>query len=170
MLALLDLIPKWVWAALVVALSATSCKLQWDSRNLHIEIEKGKTYVAQLETAIAKSNAASAAQHAENEARARAAEEDARKRQVALAADAANARTELDRLRATVSAQTPAGLRASGTNLAPGLDYADPYPELFLQCVDRYAAVAANADGHASDVKTLMAAWPSATAPVESSK
>jgi multidrug resistance efflux pump len=160
MLALLDLIPKWVWAALVATLAATSCKLKWDNSGLTIEIEKGKTYVAQLETAIAQSNEASAQALAANEAKARQAERDASVRMAALSRDAAAAKSERDRLRVAVAAYTAPRLTALGKSLAPELDHASPFPELFLQCTDRYVELAAKADGHASDVRTLIDAWP----------
>jgi hypothetical protein len=48
MIALFDLIPKWVWAALVAALTATSCKLTIDNAGFRLEIEKGKTEIAQV--------------------------------------------------------------------------------------------------------------------------
>lgn len=160
MLTLLNLVPKWVWLALVAALSATSCKLKWDNSGLSLEIEKGKTYVAQLEKSIAKANTARVQQLVENEQRARAAEQAASSRQRTLLADAGAARVELDRLRSALESHTSPRLTASGVTFAPSLDYADPVPELFLQCTARYIDLAAKADGHANDVKTLVDAWP----------
>ena len=160
MLTLVNLIPKWVWVALVATLSATSCKLKWDNSGLSLEIEKGKTYVAQLENSIAQANTARAQQLAENEQRARVAEVAASNRQRALLADARAAAVELDGLRSALAAYTSPRLTASATTKAPGTVYTDPVPELLLQCADRYLEVARAADGHASDVKTLMDAWP----------
>lgn len=157
---LLNLVPKWVWLAVVAALSATSCKLKWDNSGLSLEIEKGKTYVAQLEKSIAQANTARVQQLVENEQRARAAEQAASSRQRALAADARAARAELDGLRTALEAHDGPRLTASATPFAPGLDYTDPVPELFLQCTSRYIDLAAKADGHANDVKTLTEAWP----------
>lgn len=48
MQVLFDLIPKWLLAAIVVALSATSCKLHWDKSGLVVDIEKARTSIAQL--------------------------------------------------------------------------------------------------------------------------
>ena len=160
MLALLDLIPKWVWAALVATLAATSCKLKWENGELSIEIEKGKTYVAQLEASISKANAVASENAAENERRVRSAEASARKRADVLSADAAAARSELDRLRDALSSYTARGLTAKAESLAPGLDTTDPIPDLFLQCTARYVDLAGKADGHVNDVKTLIEAWP----------
>lgn len=49
MTALLALIPRWVYAALVAMLAATSCKFKWDANGLALEIEKHKVAAAQLE-------------------------------------------------------------------------------------------------------------------------
>lgn len=49
MTALLSLIPRWVYAALVAMLAATSCKFRLDANGLALEIEKHKVAAAQLE-------------------------------------------------------------------------------------------------------------------------
>lgn len=49
MTALLSLIPRWVYAALIAMLAATSCKFKWDANGLALEIEKHKVAAAQLE-------------------------------------------------------------------------------------------------------------------------
>ena len=49
MTALLSLIPRWVYAALVAMLAATSCKFKWDKDGLALEVEKHKVAAAQLE-------------------------------------------------------------------------------------------------------------------------
>ena len=51
MTALLSLIPRWVYAALVAMLAATSCKFKWDKDGLALEVEKHKVAAAQLEAA-----------------------------------------------------------------------------------------------------------------------
>lgn len=160
MLTLFNLVPKWLLVAIVAMLSATSCKLKWDNGQLSIEVEKHATHIAQLETSIANTSAEAARHSADLERTARAAEKAAAVRQAALRRDAESARTELDGLRVALSAYTKPRLTASSASIAPGLDYTDPVPELFLQCAGRYVDLAAKADGHASDVKTLMDAWP----------
>jgi hypothetical protein len=160
MLALIDLIPKWVWLALVAALSATSCKLKLENGSLSLEIEKHATHIAQLETRMAEANADAAQQAADNQARARAVEQQASARASANRVAAASAASELERLRVALSGYTRPRLTSSAATLAPGLDYADPLPELFLDCSRRYIDVASKADGHALDAQTLMGAWP----------
>jgi hypothetical protein len=45
--ALLAMVPRWVWAALVVALSATSCKLNVDLGAVKLELQKANTTIAE---------------------------------------------------------------------------------------------------------------------------
>ena len=177
MLALLNLVPKWVWLAIVAALSATSCKLKLENGQLSIEVEKHATKIARLETNIARletniaiSNQQAAEQAARNQATAREAERAAASRQAALRRDAAVAATELERLRVALSTYTSPRLYAAPASIAPGIDNPDPIPELFLDCSRRYIELAGKADGHASDVKTLIDAWPLGPTPVESGK
>jgi len=40
------------------------------------------------------------------------------------------------------------------------LEYANTLGDVFAECSARYAEVAAAADGHASDARTLIEAWP----------
>lgn len=49
MTALFALIPRWVYAALIAMLAATSCKFKWDKDGLALEVEKHKVAAAQLE-------------------------------------------------------------------------------------------------------------------------
>lgn len=89
--------------------------------------------------------------------RIRKAESNAEMRQnenIRLAGDAAatagRLRNELSAARGRLSAATAAACReTAGAAL-----------ELLGTCADEYRAVAAAADGHASDVKTLSDAWP----------
>ena len=49
MTALLSLIPRWVYAAMIAMLAATSCKFKLDKDGLTLEVEKHKVAAAQLE-------------------------------------------------------------------------------------------------------------------------
>ena len=49
MTALLAIIPRWVYAALIAMLAATSCKFKWDKDGLALEVEKHKVVAAKLE-------------------------------------------------------------------------------------------------------------------------
>ena len=157
----LDFIPKFVWAALVVALAATSCKLKVDNNGLSFEIEKNATRIAELKESISTSNAQAAIAGADMERKTRAAIEASKVRERVLAADANSARTELAGLRLAVAkASGGFGLRQATNPLGSNLEYTDPFPELFLQCSERYIGLAGKADGHTSDIKTLIDSWP----------
>ena len=153
----LDLIPRWLLLAAVVLLLAVSAVTQVDNIKLSLDLEKSKTYAAQLETTIANANARTNARIAVSESKARKAVEASQVRARLLSRDADSARVALDRLRDTI--KTPYGLRAPGNAIGASLDYADATADL-LTVSSRYVALAEKCDGHASDVKTLTDAWP----------
>lgn len=162
----LDFIPKSAMAVAIVILTATSVKLHWDKNGLIVDIAVGKTQIAQLEGAIDKANATAAIQTATLTKKVLDAQNAAKKREVILLADAESAKSALDGLRMSTS-------QARSTfNLAHVPSYAsteltDTVLKLLDQCSERYTSVAAIADQHASDVKTLVDAWPSVPAPKE---
>ena len=159
--ALLSLVPRWVWVALVAALSATSCKLKWDNNGLSLEIEKHETRIAELQLGIEASHAAAATQGVLFAQQTRAAEQARDKRIQTLVADKSRLADELAGLQLAVSqANGTYSLRAKPDTLGTGLDTTDPFPELFLSCSQRYSEVAKAADDHANDAKTLTEAWP----------
>lgn len=160
MLAILNLVPRWALAAVIAMLAATSCKFKWENGQLSIEVEKHATKIAQLESSIHAANEASAKQAAKFEQQARAAEQARATREKALVADAAGAKSELDRLRVAVSTYTAARVTAKPSAIGTGLDAADPFPELFVESAGRYADLAATCDRHVNDIKTLIDAWP----------
>ena len=71
--------------------------------------------------------------------------------------DADRARSELDRMRDTLSA-TRGGV--PGESTAACTQRADAAGELLAQCGAAYQDLAAIADRHASDARTLIEAWP----------
>lgn len=157
----LNLIPRWVLVVVIAALMATLFLLKLENTQLSIEIEKGKTYVAKIEAAVAQANADAAKKAAQSEAQARQAEAVAAVRERSLRADLTGARTELDRLRSAVaSTQGTYGLRSSGLSIASNLDTTDIFPELLLQCSSRLVEVAGEADQWKSDAIKLYEAWP----------
>lgn len=73
-----------------------------------------------------------------------------------LAADAARAKSERDRLRRD--------LQAGRTNIpnatcAATADYAQTLNDVFAECVEEYTAVAGAADAHAFDTERLFQSW-----------
>ena len=85
-----------------------------------------------------------------------AAQNVARTRETALRRDADSARTELDSLRTQSDA---ALLRARSSHDACNIAAA-AQAVVLTQCATELQTLARDADGHASDAKTLMDAWP----------
>lgn len=154
-----DLIPKSAYAALIAVLMVTTVKLHWDKNGLVADVQIGKTHIAQLETAIATANAEAATQAATLTTQVLKAQNDAKKREAILAADKHDLSDALDSLRLSTS-KARATYRLSGP--AATTSYFDPTTgyDLLDLCAERYSDLAAKADGHANDVKTLMDAWP----------
>lgn len=64
---------------------------------------------------------------------------------------------------AAASVRAQASEAASRLTQAPApavLEYANTLGDVFAECSARYGEVAAAADGHASDARTLIDAWP----------
>ena len=81
----------------------------------------------------------------------------AQTRAVAARRDADAARTELDRLRNSVAAARGG---VPGESAAACAQRADAGGELLAQCAAAYSDLAAVADRHANDARTLIEAWP----------
>jgi hypothetical protein len=157
MIAFLDLIPRWVWMALVAALAATSCKLTVDLGSVKLELEKSKVAVAQMETAIARSNTEAANKTAALSNAVLKATNEAKTRETALRAAADAAATESDGLRADVE-----NLRGqlSGATAAASAERAVAIAGVLSQCAARHQVLAERCDRHVNDVRTLIEAWP----------
>lgn len=81
----------------------------------------------------------------------------AQTRTTQLRTDADSARAESDRLREQAAG---AARRIANAPPAAVAEYAAAATELLDQCQRSYQGLAAAADGHASDVRTLIEAWP----------
>ena len=81
----------------------------------------------------------------------------AQTRAVAARRDADAARSELDRLRGTLSIARGG---VPGESAAACAVRADAGGELLAQCAAAYSDLAAVADRHANDARTLIEAWP----------
>lgn len=77
-----------------------------------------------------------------------------RENEIRLAAD--GARSELDRLRGTIRTKS-AAVTASP---ASAVDYSIASADVFGECAAELAALAGKADGHVSDLRTMIEAWP----------
>lgn len=84
-------------------------------------------------------------------------EESARARAAQNKRDADSLRTELDGLRGDL-ADVPDRIRSATREAVD--QYATAATVVFGECAARYSELAISATGHASDVQTLMDAWP----------
>lgn len=145
LVSVLDLVPRWVWVALVVALSATSCKLKLDVGGLQLEVEKARTSLAKAhhEAAQTRAQAAAAAASATTayralEARWRTTQEtidrEARARQDQIRTAAAGAAVAGDglRIRAAATAAAACGGGSAGGSSAAAVGPAASSPGAVL--------------------------------------
>ena len=108
-------------------------------------------------TALAQANADALAETVSLQAVANEATRKSAIRIAAVKRDAAAARTERDGLLNDLAAYT---VRLPGATCTAAVEYASTVNELFGICADQLGAVAAQADGHASDAMMLREAWP----------
>ena len=141
--------PQLIIAAIIAALSFGSA---WQIQSWRADA-KEKANVQQTLRATQES-AATAIRRADNVILAQNA---AVVRERTLRADIARGRSELDSLRSAASSYS---LRAKSNPIGSGLDVADIFPELFLDCSQRYVEVAGVADQWKSDAIKLHEAWP----------
>ena len=80
----------------------------------------------------------------------------ARKRETDLRLSVDGARTELDRLRIAIKKRSA----AVAASPASAVDYSLAVSELFAECAGEYQALAGKADGHVTDLTTMIQAWP----------
>lgn len=85
------------------------------------------------------------------------AQDDATKRQIKLAADAAAARHSADSLRDDLRAVRGKLSEAARPAL---IEYASAGTELLAECSRSYTDLAEKADGHSADALMLLEAWP----------
>lgn len=155
----LDYIPRWVMAAVIAILVAASCQFKLEAVKLSIDLEKEKTRVAELNAGIQAANATAATQAARFEQQARAAEQARSAREQTLLADAAGAKSELERLRVAVYGLPTPASAAAAVPETPRVDAATAAADL-LTVSQRYIDLAEKCDRHALDIKTLLDAWP----------
>jgi hypothetical protein len=155
----LDLIPNSAYAALIAVLMVTTVKLHWDKSGLVVDVAVGKTTIAQLEGAIDKANAKSAQISATLTTQVLKAQNDAKKREATLLADARDTNAALDSLRLSTSIARSA-FRLSGPATTAQYQYADTGYDLLDLCTTDLVRVSTAADGHVSDLKMMIDAWP----------
>jgi hypothetical protein len=143
---------NWILAAVVAAVFIGG----WWAGSMHEQSSWQAEKLAMAATRDKQINEARRAEAAMRE-QVRKAQEDARKREEKLVADAAAAGRAADGLRSQI-ASLRRGLSAATAEA--NRRTADAALDVFQQCVDQYRAVAEAADGHANDAVTLDHAWP----------
>ena len=143
---------NWIVAACVVAVFMGG----WWAGSMHEQSSWQAEKLAMAATRDKQINEARKADAAMRE-QIRRAQEDARKREETLVADAAAAGRAADGLRSQI-ASLRRGLSAATAEA--NRRTADAALDVFQQCADEYRAVAQAADQHASDAVTLDQAWP----------
>lgn len=117
--------------------------------------------IAQMESDQAQASAAAVVTAAQGTAQHQRRKDDAlekaARRADALLADNRALHTELARLRSEID-RVPGRIRAASH--AAVAEYAATATDVFDQCVRAYRDLATQADGHATDVRTLIDAWP----------
>ena len=143
---------NWILAAVVAAVFIGG----WWAGSMH---EQSSWQAEKLAMAATRDKQINEARRAESAMReqVRKAQEDARKREEKLVADAAAAGRAADGLRDEIS-----GLRRglSAASAETNRRTADAALDVFQQCTNEYRAVAQAADQHANDAVTLDQAWP----------
>ena len=143
---------NWILAAVVAAVFIGG----WWAGSMHEQSSWQAEKLAMAATRDKQINEARRAEAAMRE-QVRKAQEDARKREEKLVADAAAAGRAADGLRREI-ASLRHGLSAATSEA--NRYTADSALDVFGECVERYQAVAQAADGHANDAVTLDQAWP----------
>ena len=148
-------------AALLAAVIAAAGAWTAQSWRMAEQVQSGKTALESLKREHAESltratgsalNATIAWQKVKDDAIDRA-----QQRAKAQAAHAAAARRDADSLRNTLAS---ASLRLPDAAPSACVEYATASSGLLDQCAAAYQGLAAVADGHAGDVRTLTEAWP----------
>ena len=143
---------NWILAAVVAAVFIGG----WWAGSMHEQSSWQAEKLAMAATRDKQINEARRAEAAMRE-QVRKAQEDARKREEKLVADAAAAGRAADGLRSQI-ASLRRGLSAATAEA--NRRTADAALDVFQQCADEYRAVAQAADRHANDAMTLDQAWP----------
>lgn len=157
---MINLIPiqyRLLAGAFAVALAAMAMfAWGWSSGGARVQAQWDRAALAQQADRLAAEQAARATEQAMQQ-QLQEAEHAAAEREKKLRADYAAAHAAARGLRDTISALRNELPDAAGTasRATAGTALA-----LLGECADQYRAVAEAADGHASDVQTLTAAWP----------
>ncbi len=157
MIALLELVPRWVLLALLAGAVALSGAQTVRLAGARADVAAERQVAADLRASIAEANTQAAETAAENYRLSLKAQNEAHQREEGLRAAADRARRESDGLRNDADSlrlQLEAGTRAAA------IDRAVAVGAVLSQCGARYQVLAQRCDRHVNDLQTLIEAWP----------
>ena len=146
----------YVFAAVGIVAGALGFAGGWQVQGWRLGEQIAAIKTAQIE-AVNTATREARAQESARFTNVQEAQNAAQKRAQVARADADRARGELDRLRDTIRA-TAGGV--PGESTASCTQRADTGADLLGQCAAAYLDLAAIADRHANDARTLIEAWP----------
>jgi phage-related minor tail protein len=150
---LFDIVPGWIWAMVCAGLFG------WGGVNAY-RVNSAQNDLAQLKAAQAEAIVAAQTQAAEQTASLERTKNEAIQQAQARAAEnaaaAGRAKSELARLRESAAA----GARHAGTSSGACTEYAATATDVLNECGGALVELAATADGHVNDIKTLTGSWP----------
>lgn len=151
------------WLTIIGALLAGVMFQQVRVSNAQARTARAEQALASYKTAVAETariaQAAADRKKEQQLTQQKEAADAARTREATLRADADGARTELGRLRSAIAAASRRDLVPSPAGPAVP-EPASPVAELFGACAAEVQELGRIADGHASDVRTLIESWP----------
>ena len=157
LLGLLDLIPRWLLLGAIAALAVFAGKLGIDLAGERSAVIRANDHVAAMEVLMQKAATQAAEETAALQTKVTEAQNDARKREITLRADADGARGELDGLRIEIDAARDQLATASRDAAA---QRAVAVGAVLQDCSRRYSGLAEKADRHVNDIRTLTDSWP----------
>jgi chromosome segregation ATPase len=157
MLALLDLIPRWLLLAALVASGVFGGMQTIKLASARGDVLTAEKRAADLQLAVAVANTEAANKSAALSAAVTKAQNEAQKRETELRAAAAAAGAESDGLRNDLSSLRD---QLAGLTEQARTERSAAIADVLGQCAQRYSDLAARCDRHVSDIQTLIEAWP----------
>lgn len=156
-LAIIDVLPRWLLLAVIAALAALTVKLEIDVASARKETISAKERATDLEIRMEKAATDAAEESRALQEQVTEAQNEARKRETNLRAAAAAASSQLDGLRGELGATRDQLANASKD---AAVERAVAVGAVLDECSRRYTGLAATSDRHVNDIRTLIDAWP----------
>lgn len=154
---LIEFIPRWLLLAALAGMAALSVKLQIDVAGARGETIRANKHVAIMESLLEKAATKAAEDSRAMQEKVTEAQNEARKRETNLRAAAAAAADQLDGLRVDLDATRD---QLAGATREAAIERSVAVGAVLQECGRRYTGLAAKADRHVSDIRTLIDAWP----------